>query len=387
MTAGAAAGHRAMPPSMIAVISCISTYGIMLGLSWPLISLILEARGINNTIIGANAAMVSLGTVLVSPLVPGWLSRFGARRFAIGCILAEALLFLALPAFDNLFAWFVIRFLMGASGTALFIASETWINALADDANRGRWLGLYNAVISATIAVGPLLLIATGTHGWLPFVAGAIFILLAGVPLAWAREVPQFEERGAPVGLLSIVRGAPAMSLSMLLVSIIYMAGSALLPVYGVRLGLSQDAAALLVATMMAGSVLAQWPAGWACDRFMARRAVLIVCSTAGALFGMAIPLAIDNWTIWPVVFCWGGFSLSVYTVTMTLAGDRFKGTQLAQAMAVFGILWGMGALLGPAVGGAIMDLAGPHGLPVGLSAAAVAFALFAAYRGIRRTG
>ena len=295
------------------------------------------------------------------------------------------MLFLALPAFDNLVAWFIIRFLMGASGTALFIASEAWINALADDANRGRWLGLYNAVISATIAVGPLLLIATGTQGWLPFVAGAVFILLAGIPLIWAKELPHFEERGAPVGLLSIVREAPAMSLSMLLVSIVYMAGSALLPVYGARLGLSQNGAALLVTMMLAGSVLAQWPVGWACDRFMARRAVLIVCSVAGALFGLAIPFTIDNWTLWPVVFCWGGFSLGVYTVTMTLAGDRFKGTRLAQAMAVFGILWGMGALLGPAVGGAIMDLAGPHGLPVGLSAAAIAFALFAAYRGIGR--
>ena len=132
MTEAAQAARTPMPPSMVAVISCISTYGIMLGLSWPLVSLILEARGVSSTIIGANAAMVAFGTVVVSPFVPGWLSRFGARRFAVACIVAEATLFLALPTFDNLAAWFVIRFLMGASGTALFIASETWINHLAD---------------------------------------------------------------------------------------------------------------------------------------------------------------------------------------------------------------------------------------------------------------
>jgi MFS family permease len=51
----------------------------------------------------------------------------------------------------------------------------------------------------------------------------------------------------------------------------------------------------------------------------------------------------------------------------MILAGQWFKGAELATTMAAFGVFWGVGAFVGPMAGGASMDLWDPYGLPLTL--------------------
>ena len=349
--------------TMAAVIACVATYGLMLGLAWPLLSLILESRGVSTTIIGLNAAMVSLGVLVFSPMVPRCMARLGARRFLVSCIVVEVVLFLSLPVFDSLGAWFVLRFFIGATGVGLFIAGETWINEIAAERSRGRVMGLYNAIMSGTVAIGPLILLVTGTAGWLPFLIGAGFIALAALPLVWADQAPRFENDAPAFGLLAFCREAPTLAGAVLLMSVMFMGCTALLPVYGIRVGIAPAEAPILLAVLLAGGVALQWPIGWMCDH-MPRRSVLMFCVCGGALGAGLLPFTIATPAIWPLLFLWGGLFNSIYTVAMTMAGERFRGTKLAQAMASFGIIWGVGCLVGPGLGGLAMDLWAPHGFP-----------------------
>ena len=63
-----------------------------------------------------------------------------------------------------------------------------------------------------------------------------------------------------------------------------------------------------------------------------------------------------------------------IYTVVMTLAGQWFRGQELATAMAAFGVFWGLGGVAGPLVSGVAMDLWNPHGLPAVFLGVAVVF-------------
>ncbi len=56
----------------------------------------------------------------------------------------------------------------------------------------------------------------------------------------------------------------------------------------------------------------------------------------------------------------------------MILAGQWFKGSELATAMSAFGVFWGLGAFAGPLVGGLAMDAWDPYGLPLVLSIVSV---------------
>ena len=68
------------------MIACLSAFDVTLGLSYPLLSLILEARGVPAAWIGANAAMTPLGLMLAAPAVLPMARRTGSWQLALLCI-------------------------------------------------------------------------------------------------------------------------------------------------------------------------------------------------------------------------------------------------------------------------------------------------------------
>ncbi len=64
------------------------------------------------------------------------------------------------------------------------------------------------------------------------------------------------------------------------------------------------------------------------------------------------------------LLFVWGGIASGIYPVALSMAGDRFHGGDLVSVNAAMIIAYGLGALVGPPLGGAAMDLRNPQGLP-----------------------
>ena len=142
---------------------------------------------------------------------------------------------------------------------------------------------------------------------------------------------------------------------------------TSLLPVYGLRVGLSEYSATLMLFFGAAGGALLQLPIGWAADHFDPRK-VFIICALVGVVGAIVWPFVISiPFLLWTTFFLWWGFFAGIYTVSMILAGKWFKGKKLTTAMASFGFFWGIGSFVGPIVGGKSMDLWDPHGLPLTL--------------------
>ena len=59
----------------------------------------------------------------------------------------------------------------------------------------------------------------------------------------------------------------------------------------------------------------------------------------------------------------WGGVASGIYPVALSMAGDRFRGGDLVSVNAAMIVAYGLGALMGPPLGGAAMDLRNPQGL------------------------
>ena len=55
--------------SLTAVITCMTLVGITIGLTFPLLSLILEGRGYSRTVIGLNSAMPAIAMLILSPVL------------------------------------------------------------------------------------------------------------------------------------------------------------------------------------------------------------------------------------------------------------------------------------------------------------------------------
>lgn len=372
-------------PNLIAACGAITVFGLAFGMTYPLLSLILESRGVSPDMIGINSAMMPIGVLLFSSVIPVVSRRFGTRNVGIAAALATSVLMISYKIFDDLAAWFVIRLLMGMSISTLFVLSEAWIVRFAGHARRGRIVALYGSVLSASFGAGPALVGWLGIHGWAPFVIGSLVILAGVVPLWFVRDPRPLDHDEVPAsGLFAFAAKAPLLLAAVGVFAIFDAATLSLLPVYGLRTGLEIAVASAALSALIIGNVVLQFPIGWLADRFP-KRMVLAGCAVIAGASLLLLPGTMATLWMWPVLVAAGAAGYGVYTVALAELGDRFSGQELVTGSSAFAVMWGSGALLGSVSGGWAMAGFGHHGLPVFL--AVVYFLFFGAILMRRRMG
>ena len=355
--------------SLIALTAAMTATSLIYGLSIPLLSLILEDRGFGGTLIGAQTAVQSYAILLISPALPRHMGRTGPAVLMLGAIALSIVAFLLLSFLPSVTAWFVLRFVIGAAASVLWVCGEAWLNQIADDSSRGRVVALYSMAVAAGFALGPVVLSLTGTMGFTPFAVSGIVMLLSALPLlAVLRDAPRLtgERSGrlyryfqlAPVAMMlcALFAAADGMLLS-------------LLALYGRDLGLSDARALYLITFLGIGGIIGQFPIGWLADR-VDRMLLAAVCTLLATVSSLLMPIVLSH-NAWNLIFMllFGACLNGIYTVALVMIGARFKGAELAAASALFGVMWGAGSTLGPQIGGVAYDHLPPHGLPLALAA------------------
>ncbi|HEY1707897.1 MAG TPA: MFS transporter [Rhizomicrobium sp.] len=360
--------------SLVAILATCSAFAIGLGLTLPLLSLTLERRGFDATVNGLNLATAGLAAICVTPFVPRLIHRFGTARYLSACLIASAIALLALYEIPSLWLWFPTRFLLSIALNSLFVISEFWINQLADESNRGRYISLYGACTAGGFGIGPAILAIIGTRGIGPFLCGSAMLLTALIPVFIARHsAPQVEERGT-ASVFQTIRIAPAALTAALVFGAIDAGLWGLFPVYAVRSGYSETGAALAIAATSIGAFLFQYPIGELADR-MDRRRLLALCAGAGVCGAVATPFLVQSpAALYALLFLWGGIVMGIYTIGLTLLGERFKGVELANANAAYVMLYAAGLLTGPTIEGVALDAWNPTGLMAVLAAIALVY-------------
>jgi MFS family permease len=363
--------------SLVAILSACTAFAIGMGLTLPLLSLILERRGFPGSVNGLNLATAGVAALIATPQVPRLMRAFGTASFMSGSLVLSATALIALFLAPSLWSWFPLRFALSVGLNGLFVASEFWINQLATEKNRGRYISLYGACISGGFGVGPAILSVLGTKGIAPFAIGSTMLLLALVPVLIARRAaPQLDETPGP-STWSVLRTAPAILSAALVFGAIDAGMAGLFPVYAVRSGYSDTHAALAITAMSLGSFVFQYPLGMLADR-MSRQTLLIICAATGVLGAVLTPFVIGTPSLtYLLLFVWGGIIMGVYTVGLTLLGERFRGRALASANATYVMLYAVGLLGGPMFEGVALDAWNPHGLMVVLALISGFYVLF----------
>jgi MFS family permease len=372
---------RSQVLAIATAILCIAVVGAGLSLSIPLLSFVLEQRGVSGTVIGLNTAMGGIATIMVAPFIPQLAARLGVRLLLIGALLLGAAVFVAFYFVGPLWLWFPLRFLYGASLAVLFVLSEFWINAAAPERSRGLVMGIYATVLSVGFALGPTVLTLVPRETFAPYLIGASLFLLAMIPVALAGRLAPKVEYSQHSSILMFLRAAPIAIMAAFVFGAVETGGMSFLPLYGLRMGYGETAAALLVSILAVGNVVVQIPIGLISDK-VDRRKLLLILGAVGTAGAALMPLVATRTEIlFPIVAIWGGLVAGLYTVGLAHPGAEFKGTQLAGANATFVIMYSMGMLAGPPVMGLGIDLWNPHGLPASIAALFGIYTLIVARR------
>lgn len=369
-------------PSLIAAISAISAVGVAIGLGLPLLSIILEKRGISSTMIGVNSAMAGVAAMMAASVTSKIAHDFGVARTMLIAVVVSALSALCFYFADAFWMWFPLRIVFHGATTTLFILSEYWINMTAPPKKRGMVLGIYATGLAVGFAVGPLLFSVVGSEGIMPFLVGAAIILLAAIPIFLARgESPELSERPNH-HFARYIWLVPMASAAAFVFGAVQAGGLSLFPIYATREGFNESQAALLLTVMGIGNMVFQIPIGLLSDRMKDRRTLLALMAFAGVCGTLALPFLVDSWIlVAALLLFWGGLVSGMYTVGLTHLGSRLKGADLVSANAAFIFCYAMGTIAGPQAVGISMDVAGTDGFAWAL---AVFFGLYVVLYGFR---
>lgn len=355
--------------AIVAAIATIGTVGAALGMGTQLVSLLMAKKGISNSAIGYSGTVGGIATIIAAVFTARIALYLGIAKTILLMMAIGYLSFLGFYFFDQIWVWFILRFILHFTMTVMFILSEFWINSYAPPKKRALVLSIYAIVLGLGFAMGPTLLAKVGTQGFLPFATGCILILFAAIPIlaAWKLS-PEFKE-SQHTPFFPYIFHVPSAMMAVFVYGAIQMGALTLITPFSLSIGYSENEAAHFMATLALGNVFLLIPISIISDYAKDRRYLLISCAILGFIGTFIIPwITRYPWILMSDLFLLGGVSAGLYTIGLAHLGARLQGHELAIANSAFIFCYGIGMLIGPTIIGHSMDLFRPFGFSVAMS-------------------
>jgi MFS family permease len=303
--------------------------------------------------------MMGLSAAVATPFLPRMVNLFGQITVLRAALVTLPLAILALPIFQNLYAWFLFRFIIGLAATIIWVLSEIWINSFAEDKNRGRIIAIYTSLLSLGFIIGIMIMSFTSIETFHGFYISAGLAMVVSVPLWSMKDIGDFE---APmnVSFLKYLSSSPILMGSSWMMGFLYAASAGLLPVFALPyVNEDYSAASRTVAWLATGELMLPLLIGWLAD-FYDKRKLMILLTLIAILDLFLIPVFFHlPFARILMLFLLGGVTMGFYVLGLTMLGEKFKGQILVSANASFIFFLSIGEILGPPVIGRAMDLFG----------------------------
>ena len=345
--------------NLVRVILGISLAGVVAGINLPLSTLTLKSWGITSSVIGMAASVMGLSAAVATPFLPRMVNRFGQIPVLRISLVVLPLAILALPLYQNLYAWFILRFIIGLAATNIWVLSEIWINSFAEDKNRGRIIAIYTSLLSLGFILGVLIMSFTSVETFGGFYISAALAIVVSVPLWSMKDIGDFETP-RNVSFFKFLSSSPILMGSSWMMGFLYAASAGLLPIFALPyLNEDYSAASRAVAWLATGELILPLLIGWLADKYD-KRNLMILLTFIAILVLFLIPVFFHL----PLVrilllFLLGGVTMGFYVLGLTMLGEQFKGQILVSANASFIFFLSIGEIIGPPVIGRAMDLFG----------------------------
>ena len=379
---------------MIQVLAAV--WALLLGMT-----LIMIGNGMQATLMGVRGAIEGFGTLQLSVITsayflgfligsrvtPEMIRRVGHVRVfaALGSFISAGLV--AFPVFTDPYSWTVIRVILGFCLSGVYVTAESWLNNAATNQTRGTMLSAYMIAQTTGIIIAQGLMNVGEAAGYLLFVIPSILVSLSFAPILLSITPTPAFETNKPMSIRELYHSSPLASVGILLMGGVFAAQFGMASVYGAAAGLNAAQISGFVAAIFMGAVTLQLPIGWLSDR-MDRRILILGVSAMGALStGVGIFLGVDFKTLLVLGFVMGGAASPLYSLLIAYTNDFLEVEDMAAASGALVFVYGLGAIVGPMATGQLMDMIGPHGFWVFLSALFTMTSLYAAWRMTRRAG
>ncbi len=374
----------------------------VLGGVWALLLgmlLIMIGNGLQSTLMGVRGGIEGFSTLELSIITSGYfvgflagsraaprmIQRVGHVRVfaALGSFMSAGLIIFPLVA--DPWLWTILRLGLGFCLSGVYVTAESWLNNAATNRTRGAVLSAYMiAQMLGMIAAQGLLNIADAA-GFALFILSSVLVSLSFAPILLSAQPMPAAQISKPMTLKQLYDQSPLGTVGTFLLGGVFAAQLGMAAVYGTEAGLGVKQISVFVAAIFAGSLLLQLPIGWLSDR-LDRRLLILSVSLIGAISCLAAFFVAQSFTVLLVVaFVMGGMASPLYSLLIAYTNDYLEVEDMAAASGGLVFIYGLGAIVGPLATGQLMEMIGPEGFWVFLSAIFAMITLYAAWRMTRR--
>ncbi|MBB3185316.1 MFS family permease [Halomonas fontilapidosi] len=338
--------------------------GIGNGFLATVITLRLDAAGESAVVIGWVSSAYFIGLALGAMLNDRLLLRIGHIRAygSFASLVAVTVLLQGLVA--EPWAWFTLRLIGGWATVGVYLVIESWLLASGDAKVRGRLLALYMISLYAAGVLGQLLLgVTEAMGGAASFMVIGMLASLSVLPMAMIPRVSPLIEKAEPLSPLRLITLTPTGVMGSFGSGVMVAAVYSLLPLYLQRTGLAVSQIGQLMAVVVLGAMLLQYPVGRWSDRHD-RQLVLILIGAFCTLISAAVLwLPMNAWLLAGLLFLLGGGVFSLYPVAVGHAADRAPAGALVRMSQGLLLINAIGSALSPPLVSPVMSLLGDAGL------------------------
>lgn len=358
--------------------------GVSQGLLLPVLSIFLEKMGVSSVMNGLNAAALYVGSFAMTLVAERTLGALGFKKLvSIGLVLVLVSVIL-FPVFPSVKFWFVLRLLVGIGDSAVHYAAQLWVLLVTPEENRGRNISIYGMSYGLGFSLGPLGIPLLHFGDSVPFIALAVLVLL--VFLLVMIKLPDLrpEKLKGEERPTKRFRRSYAFAWYALIPALLYgymeSGINSNFPVYGLRVGLSEQQIAFLLPFIGIGGLVLQLPLGLLSDRF-GRKRVLIICGILGGLAFTLVPLAgTSTAAILILLMLAGGMIGSFFSLGLAYAADILPKLLLPAANVIASFHFNIGSIAGPNIGGTLMQYGWNAGMFIVLGLGFMAFGLLGVF-------
>lgn len=353
-----------LPPGLLRVMLGTTLVVLSYSLLNPVLAVRLQTAGASSTAIGLFAMLPFISVAALVPLVPQLFARVGVGQAYRAGLLLELVSCLGYLLTDDYRIWCGLGLMAGMGAAAAWNATEALIAHNVPPSHRGRLTGLYQALLGAGMALGPMLpgLLRIGSMEANAIAAGGLALGLLITLTPAVTRLKAMHDDHEPMSLLSAWRFRPGLAWAAVVGGVFEVGLGSITTAYGSQIGMNLAAATSIAGALGMGSFLFQYPTGWLADHLPARR---LFALGAGVLVLSALAFVqASTWPtlIWVCAAAWGGIGGALYTLSMIRVAHDFADTSALAGTSAMIAGYTAGGALGPLVSGWVFDHFGVGG-------------------------
>ena len=344
-----------------------------------ILSIRMNANGISTSMVGIILSLYYVGYIIASLTAFKIVNKVGhIRAFSTYVSLFSALALMHIFSTEPYF-WGVLRILEGYCIGASMMCLESWLNARANNKNRGLIMSLYMVTTYLGSGLGQLLLNVPDKSGVVIYVIVSVIFSVALVPISLTALPTPDISAAKSMKLRELFKISPV-GVSGCLCSGVFVGSFYILgTIYTTESGLDLAQTSLFMFIGILGGMAAQIPIGKISDKMDRRYVMMWICGTM---------FLIAPWIDWFITmgntaliissFLLGACTFVIYPICVSHVNDQIDDNNRVKASGMLIMLQSIGMICGPVVISFMMQQFGAISFVMCFSAVSGGFVLFA---------